>query len=325
MSNSVTIGVDLGGTNIKGGVVDEHGAVLKRASLPTEAAAGYAHVLRRIVLLIDQLLASAQLSRSEVHAFGLGAPGPIAHDAGMILGAPNLPGFVRVPIRDDLARMLQRPVVLENDANAAAYGEFAFGAGGRAPHMVLLTLGTGLGGGIVVYGRVLIGHFGTAAELGHMIVVPDGRACPCGQTGCIERYASANAVAERYVEALPDARSTPTEALAQRVRGGESITSQDVAAAARSGESLAARIWDETCLYLAQGCVNLQHILNPARVVLGGGLTEAGDQLLRPTRAHFERLTWRMAKDAPEIVLATLGGDAGIIGAAALAQSSLLN
>ncbi len=323
MSNTVTVGIDLGGTNIKGGILDPAGALLRRDTLPTEAAAGYEHVLARIDTLIKRLLGDAGLARESVQCVGLGAPGPIDHAAGVILGAPNLPGFVRVPIRDDLSRRLRLPVVLENDANAAAFGEYAFGAGGRTPHMVLLTLGTGLGGGIIVDGRVLIGHFGTAAELGHMIVVPDGRACPCGQAGCIERYASANAVAERYLELLATSAAAPNEPLAQRAHRGESFSSQDVSLAAQRGEPLAAQVWDETCRFLAQGVVNLQHILNPARVVLAGGLIEARDHLLQPTRRHFEQRTWAMARDGPEIVLATLGGDAGMIGAAALARATL--
>jgi glucokinase len=182
--------------------------------------------------------------------------------------------------------------------------------------MVMLTLGTGVGGGVISDGELLHGALENAGEIGHMIVVPDGRPCPCGQRGCLERYASANAVAERLVEALQAGEDSMLKA---RVDSGESITSVDVAQAARTGDSLAARIWDETCHYLAIAAVNMQHVLNPERFVLAGGLIGAGDQLLDPVRQHFRRQTWHLTRDYPHIELATLGDDAGIIGAAALA------
>jgi glucokinase len=316
-TGSYTIGIDLGGTNMKAGVLDAGGKVIQRRSIETQAHGGFEHVFSRLVQLVHDLIGSAGLAREDIAAIGYGTPGPMSHAKGIVYASPNLPGWVDIPLRTKLTDATGLPVTLENDANAAAYGEFVAGAGQGTRDMVMLTLGTGIGGGIVLNGELQRGAFDNAGELGHTIVVRDGRPCPCGQQGCLERYGSADAVAERFVEALQAGEDSP---LRKRVNAGETLSSVDVAAAARAGDALAARIWDETCLYLAIGCVNIQHTLNPECVVLGGGLIGAGDQLLTPIRRHFERQSWQIAKDHPRIVLATLGDDAGITGAAALAR-----
>ena len=182
--------------------------------------------------------------------------------------------------------------------------------------IVFFTLGTGVGGGIVLDGELWRGGFDSAAEVGHMIVIPNGRPCPCGQSGCLERYASANAIGERVVEALQAGESS---ILSGQLDKDQEITSRDVLGARQAGDALAARIWDEACLHLAVAAINMQHLLNPQSVVLGGGLINAGDELLTPVREYFRKLNWKMAEDQPEIALATLGTDAGTIGAAMLA------
>ncbi len=311
-----TIGIDLGGTNIKAGIVDRAGVLLGRTSIPTEARQGFEHVFGRLVGLIETLPGELGVQRRDIAAVGIGTPGPMSHKEGIIYGAPNLPGWVNIPLRDRLSTAVGLPVTLDNDANAAAFGEFTAGAGRDVSDMVMLTLGTGIGGGIVVAGRLLRGFFDNAAEIGHTIMVPDGRPCPCGQRGCFERYASANAVAERLVEAIGAGERS---SLGPRVQAGGRITSRDVCTAAQAGDELARRIWDETCRYLAIGCVNVQHMVNPELIVLGGGLIGAGAALLEPVRHHFGQLVWNVSRDAPHIEFATLGDDAGVIGAAALA------
>jgi len=312
-----TIGIDLGGTNIKAGVVDADGRPLVRRSIPTQSEGGPEHVIARLAQLTQDLIHAARLARSDVQAVGLGAPGPMSHKLGIIYACPNLPGWKDVPLRARLHDASGLPVALENDANAAAFGEFVAGAGRGTRDLVLLTLGTGIGGGVIMDGRLQRGAFDNAGEVGHMIVVPDGRPCPCGQRGCLERYSSANAVAERLIEAV---QAGEDSILRTNVGAGAHVTSSDVAQAARNGDALATRVWDEMCRYLAVGCVNLQHLLNPERIVLGGGLIGAGPQLFDAVRAHFERLTWRIARDQPTILPATLGDDGGVIGAAALAR-----
>lgn len=318
--NRLTIGIDVGGTNIKAGLVDRTGAVRQRLSIATEAAGGFEHVFARMTVLVTDLIAVAKTERARIVGIGLGVPGPMSHAKGLIYGAPNLPGWVNIPMRDRFAAATGMPVVLENDANAAAFGEHVAGAGRGAADMVLLTLGTGIGGGVIVGGQLIRGHFDNAGEIGHLIAVPNGRACPCGQRGCLERYASANAVAQRYAEALAEQAGAAANDSAEL---SPDYSAVEVAERARSGEPLARAIWDETCFYLATACVTLQHLLNPLRIVLGGGMAEAGPQLFDRVREHFGKLTWHVAPDHPEIVPAQLGNDAGMIGAAALARSEL--
>ncbi|MEP0847521.1 MAG: ROK family protein [Phycisphaerae bacterium] len=320
MPNEFTVGLDLGGTNLKAGLLDASDRLVAQATIPTQRDGGYRHVLARLAEVTRELLRTAGIEKDRVYGVGLGCPGPMSSEKGIVYGAPNLPGWENVHPRDDLAALLGLPVVLDNDANLYALGEYTAGSGRALHSMVMLTLGTGIGGGIVIGGTPVRGHFGSAGEIGHMIVVPGGRPCPCGQTGCLERYSSAAAIGERLVEAV---RGGDACSLDLAIRAGREVSSRDVATAAAAGDALAARIWDEACLFLALACVNIQHMLNVECVVLGGGLIGAGEQLRGPVETHFRRLTWRVVDDAPRIALATLGDAAGIIGAAAAARAAL--
>lgn len=326
MDFTVAIGIDLGGTNLKGAVVDRTGRVLGRHAKPI-AGEGPDAVIAEIVELVDRLLSEASVDRSKLVGVGVGVPGPLSLRTGRIIRAANLPGWVNVPIRDRLDELLHTPIVLDNDGNAAAFGEFWVGAGqstGREPDdtsggtadLVMLTLGTGVGAGVVLAGRVLHGHFENAAELGHMIVAVNGLACSCGQRGCLEQYASAGAVARRVVEAIE--KGEPS-ALSDAVSGGGAIDAERVAQWAKAGDPLCLRIWDEACLYLAVACINIQHAYNPGLVVLGGGMSKAGAMLLDRVTDHVTKQRWRLHDDIPTITLAKLGYDAGVIGAAGLA------
>lgn len=317
MAADYTIGFDIGGTNIQGGVCDEQGGVIAQRGIKTEAEHGFEHVFARMVTLVNDLLRDANLGKDKVLGLGIGAPGPLSHDHGVIHNAPNLPGWVNIPLRDRLSDATGLHVTLENDANAAAFGEFSAGAGKDVRDMVMLTLGTGVGGGIVLDGKLWRGCFDSAAEIGHTVIVPGGRPCPCGQVGCFERYASANAVAERLIEAV---QAGEASLLKSKLDAGQNIDARDVLSAKESGDALAARIWDETCYYLALAIINLQHLLNPQLVVLAGGLGNAGATLLEPVQTQFERQYWKMTTAAPRIELASLGTQAGLIGAAALAR-----
>ncbi|MFO0838311.1 MAG: ROK family protein [Phycisphaerae bacterium] len=317
-----TIGIDIGGTNIKAGLVDAAGNIIRRAVVSTDADRGFEHVFGLTVGLIRELL--SHCSEPRAVRIGVGVPGPMSHARGIVFNAPNLPGWVNVPLRDRLQEATGLPASVENDANSAAFGEFVAGAG-RGRDMVALTLGTGIGGGIILGGKLWRGWKDTAGEVGHAIVAIDGRPCPCGQRGCLERYSSATAIAERYREFVhtpphPERvrADSKSSALAERVRCGAAIDSRDVLSAASDGDVLARRVWDEACKYLAVACVGLKQVLNPEVIVLAGGLIEAGDALLTPVREHFDRQVWKIASDLPTLELATLR-DAGIIGAAALA------
>ena len=315
MTPQAAIGIDLGGTNLKAAVVDSDGRILGKQTVPIDAARGAQTCVAEMASLIDGLLGDLSLRRSDVVGVGVGAPGPFSYRDGRIIRAANLPGWENVPLRDWLHERLQLPVIMDNDGNTAAFGEFWVGAGRGADDLVMLTLGTGVGAGVVIDGRILHGHFDNAAELGHMIVALDGLACRCGQRGCLEQYASAGTVARRVVEAI---KSGEPSTLADTVRAGKPINAKHVADCAKAGDALCLRIWDEACRYLAIACINIQHAYNPARVVLGGGMSEAGSFLLDRVTAHVSNQRWSLHDDLPEVSLARLGYDAGVIGAAGL-------
>jgi len=320
MNPPLAIGIDLGGTNIKTALVDCDGNILHRLEQPTEASRGPGPVIEDLADLVRRLRQfsfppspSQGEDRGEggvsegIVGIGLATPGPLDLREGRIIRTANLPGWKDVPIRDALRGKTGLPVTLENDANAAAFGEYCSGAGRGDKDLVMLTLGTGVGAGVILNGRIVHGHFDNAAELGHMIVVVDGLPCPCGQRGCLEQYASANAIVYRAAQ-YRDSHGAVTL-----------LRAEDVAQAAANGDSICERVWDEACLYLAIACVNIQHAYNPAKIVLGGGISNAGAQLLDRVNAHFRKHTWSLHTDAPEIVLAQLGPDAGMVGAAILA------
>jgi len=315
------IGIDLGGTNIKGGIVDRDGRILHREEMQTGAERGPDPVIDDLAELVRRLGSAAPSpfkgegrgegqSGAGVVGVGLATPGPLDLRNGRIIHAANLPGWKDVPIRDALAKKTGLRVTLENDANAAAFGELSSGAGRGCQHMALLTLGTGVGAGVIVDGRLLHGHFDNAAELGHMILVVNGSPCPCGQRGCLERYASADAVVRRVRDEGP------------REPQVEIVSAADVARRAAEGDATCRRVWDEACLYLAVACVNIQHAYNSQRIILGGGLSLAGDFLLEPVRRHLHEQTWRLHDDVPEVLLAGLGSDAGLVGAGTLALAN---
>lgn len=317
MARRVFVGIDLGGTNLKGGVVDDDRRVFCKVSIATEAENGPDHVIDLMAGLIDRVIDEAGLTKNDIEAVGIGSPGSMSHTHGIIIKPPNLPGWTNVPLRDRIKEMTGLPTTLENDANAAAWGEFWAGAGRGTRHMVMFTLGTGVGGGIITSGRLIRGHFDNAAELGHMIVQPGGRKCGCGQLGCLEAYASAAYTGRRAQEALEAGEES---SLREALEANGEVTSKHVVNAAARGDKLAARIFDETCYYLAVACVNVQHATNPERILMAGGMIAAGEQtLLVPIRKKAAEMTWKAAEDLPEITFATLGNDAGMIGAAGAA------
>lgn len=319
MAERFTVGIDLGGTNLKAGICDEHGVLMAQHAVETQAELGFEGVFARMVALLNELLSTAGVRRADIAAIGVGAPGPLSRAAGIIYSAPNLPGWVNVPLRQRLTAATGLPVILENDANAAAFGEFTAGAGRGSRSLVLLTLGTGVGGGIVLDGQLWHGVDDSAGEMGHTILVPGGRPCPCGQAGCFERYCSANAMAARITEAIEAGEDS---ILAAEVRAGRAVDALAIERAKVSGDALAARIWDETCYLLALGCVTIERMLVPDLIVLAGGLIGAGDRLLKPVQEYFAKLRWKLTRPATRIAFSTLGGQAGIIGAAMVARQT---
>jgi glucokinase len=319
---SYLIGIDLGGTAIKAALFDRDLRSIDDVEAHTPAREGPDAVIGAMAGAVTSLLKAAKVSKDDVSGLGLGSPGPLDLDTGCTLDLPNFPGFANVPIRDRLAEAVGLPVVIENDANAAALGEFVCGSGEAVSMIVLLTLGTGVGSGIVQDGRVFHGAHGIAPELGHMIVAPEGAPCECGQRGCLEQYASATALV-RHARRLID-REDPDSRLRRGLEERGELTAKSIGEAYRGGDPLAREAWDRLANYLAIGCTNIARICDPDLIVLGGGLAGAGDKLIDPVRERFFDIHWTLTDRKTDIVAATLGNRAGIIGAASLARERFL-
>ena len=317
MTDEYFIGIDLGGTNVKIGLLNDDGTIAARVTEPTRVELGPDSLVDRIAEAGRILIKQKNIPNERVKAVGIGSPGPLSFVEGKIIKAGNLPGFDNFLLRSEIAAKMRVPAVLENDANAACWGEFWLGAGKDVMDMIMFTLGTGIGGGIIYNGELMHGSEGNGGELGHIIIQPDGRKCTCGQNGCIEAYASANATANRAAEALQQPGNS-TMLNTQRENG--LITCKDVFDHAIAGDHLAIEIVEGTAKALAQVCVSMRHITEPQMVVLAGGMIKAGDILTNAIQRHYENLVWTLKPEPIVICSAQLGQDAGLIGAAGLAR-----
>jgi glucokinase len=311
---ALAIGVDVGGTKVAAGVVDEDGNIvadLRRATPSSDASA----VEQTIADLVHELRAS-----HDVVAVGIGAAGFVDAERSTVLFAANL-AWRDEPLRDDVAKLVGLPVVVENDANAAAWGEYRFGAGRGEDHMVCVTVGTGIGGGVVLGGSLYRGRFGIGAEFGHMQVVLDGRRCGCGQVGCWEQYCSGRALLHEARE-IADVQKDYGRRLLQLGDGHpEGIEAPEVTKAAVEGDPAALECFSVVGTWLGRGLANLAALLDPGCFVVGGGVADAGDLLLDPARRVFgQSLTGAGFRPRPEIRHALLGNRAGLVGAADLAR-----
>lgn len=313
------IGIDLGGTFIKFGLLDENYQASEIFQLSTPVNRGCRGVEEQMVAGAKQLMQRRSLTGADVLGIGIGAPGPLNIDKGVVIAMPNIPGMENCPLRDTVAKGVGVRAVLENDANAAAFGEFIAGAGKGVRDMVMLTLGTGVGSGIVVDGKVLHGAHHIGAEFGHMVVEPGGEKCGCGQVGCLERYCSATYLALRAQKQIEQGRASTLKGVLEK---NGKLTSRDVNEASKAGDELAAEVWDQAMKYLAVACVNITRILDPDEIVLAGGMVNAGDDLMVPLRKHYQAMHWSLTPILSPVVIATLGSDAGVIGAAGVAWES---
>jgi glucokinase len=312
---ALTIGVDIGGTKVAAGVVDECGTVVATTHRGTPAD-DVARIEDAIAAAVGELT-----SKYDVRAVGVGAAGFIDAQRSTVMFAPNL-AWRDEPLRASLQRRLGLPVVVENDANAAAWAEVRFGAGRGADHVVILTVGTGIGGGIVVNGQLLRGQFGAAAEIGHVIVVPDGRRCGCGQRGCWEQYASGRALVREAQELARVSPEMVGHLLGLACGRPDDITGKMVTQAAAAGDVAALRCFEVIGRWLGRGLAGLAAILDPSLFVLGGGVSAAGEVLRAPALASFrEFLTGGGHRPVAELRIAELGPAAGLVGAADLARS----
>jgi len=314
------VGLDVGGTSMKASVVDETGKAARSVSLPTEAYKGQENGLARMAEVIRRAIAAADRQPRDIAGIGVATPGTMDIPAGIILDPPNLRPWQNVPVRQYIQETFGIPTAFQNDANAAALGEFWVGAGREVGSLVMFTLGTGIGGGIILFDRVLEGKHSHGAEIGHMkIEMTNPRQCGCGRWGCLEAYASATAVVKRAREAL--AADKVNSRLKEVVSLADAeLTARAVFEAAAAGDALAAKLVDETAYYLAVGAMNMMHVIDPEMVVFGGGMIAAGDAFLNRIRGYVRQLAFPVLAEHTQIRYAQLGSDAGSIGSAACAR-----
>ncbi len=304
------VGIDLGGTFIKGAIVDEAGTIVIKEEIPTHAERGPSDILRRIEELARVLIERSGVELTDCAGVGIGVPGFIDTEAGVAVEVINI-GWKNVFVRDPLTESLGLPVYMENDANAAALGEAFAGAGKGCESALCITLGTGVGGGVILEGKVLRGASHMAGEIGHIVLYPEGAPCNCGHRGCLETVSSATGVVRLARERM--ARGEQTELQS------ENLTAADVFATAVRGDALAQAVVAEATEVLGRGLAIAANIVNPVAIVVGGGMARAGDALFTPLREAFSRYALERVAAVAKIVPATLGNDAGVVGASKLA------
>ena len=309
-------GIDLGGTSIKGALVTDKGEILRKKSIPAGAERSHREVVTDMANLILDLMTEEGLTPEEVASVGVGSPGAIDPEKGEVIFAANFADFRNVPMRSIMEEILEMPVYVDNDANVAALGECMFGAGEGCRNCVALTLGTGLGGGVIIDGKIFSGAFYGGAELGHQVIVVDGEPCTCGRKGCWEAYSSATALIRMGKEAAlahPDSQlgSLAGEGLAE-------MEAKTVFDAAQAGDEVAQGVIDVYIKYLAAGIVNTINVFQPEVLIVGGGVSAQGEKLMEPLREKVQQEVFGGQADKTQLRAATLGNDAGVIGAAML-------
>lgn len=310
MKNYV-VGVDLGGTKISTALSDLEGKIINQTTIPTDAHEGEMPVLNRIINSIEKVVNDSAISYEDIKGIGIGSPGPLDAKQGIIITTPNLP-FKNFNLVKPISEKFGVPVFLDNDANVAAIGEFMFGAGKGAENIVFFTVSTGVGGGAILNGKVYRGHTSNALEIGHMTVAPHGPRCNCGNVGCVEATSSGTAIAKRAHEAL----STKVET---SLRKYENVTSYEVFVEAAAGDPVAKDIIDDAMNYLGIAVANAVSIFDPEYVIIGGGVSKAGDVVFDTVRKVVDKRCFKSMAESVKIVPAGLGTDAGLIGSVALA------
>jgi glucokinase len=328
INHSVFAGIDVGGTSIKLALVNDQGELLATSHFPTEDERGVPDAVQRMRSGLEALCRRQSYRFNDIRAVGLGTPGTMDIPKGLILEPPNLPGWRHFPILDALREACdQKPVVFANDAGAAAYGEFWVGSGREHNSIVMFTLGTGVGGGIIIGGESIDGGHSHGSECGHVIIEsgPQARICPCGQPGHLEAYASATAVVARAREKM---QAGMPSSLDTRLQEGEPLTALMVAEEANKNDTLCLELIDETAHYLALGMVSVVNVIDPECVILGGAMnfggpaSDLGQRFLQGVTESFRKHTFPVLAANTQIRFASLGGDAGFIGAAGMARAA---
>lgn len=322
-SGDVVMGIDLGGTKILAAAVDDQGRILGQAKRKTKPETGVEGVVARIMETLDEAVTNAKLTRKDIGAMGVGAPGPVDTQTGVIATAPNLPGWSNVPLGELLQTQTGMPAAIANDVNVGALGEFTYGAGRGTSDMVSVFVGTGIGGGIILNGQLHAGARGAAGEIGHMIVLADGPYCGCGNRGCIEALASRTAIVESLQRAVAAGRQSSLAAVLSG--GGQRLSSGGLAEAWRAGDPLTVEVLGRVQYYLGLHIASIVNFLDPEAIVFGGGVIEAlGEAFVAPIRPiAYQYFLQRRDADRVRIVVSQLGDNAGILGAAVLARQRM--
>lgn len=320
MEQKWLVGIDLGGTTIKMAFVTTEGEIAHKWEIPTDISQKGELITPHIASSLEQKLKELRIKKEQIVGIGMGAPGPVDMETGIIYEAVNL-GWKDYPLKDKLEEETGIQAVIDNDANLAALGEMWKGAGEGAENLIAVTLGTGVGGGVIANGDIVHGVNGAAGEIGHITSIPEGGApCNCGKTGCLETIASATGIVRQAMKAISQNSNSSLEAV---LKSKNKLTAKDVLDSAREGDKLASTVIDQTCFHLGLAIANLSNGVNPEKIVIGGGVSRAGDILLPRVIHYFKRFAFpRVAKGA-DIVVATLGNDAGVIGAAWLVKTKI--
>lgn len=311
------LAIDIGGTKIIAAIISDEGQVIAKEYCPTLADEGPRAVLDRIFSTVDHLLGSRNMAPSQLHGISIAAAGAIDFGKGIVTLSPNLPGWRDIPLRDIIKERYGINTFLLNDASAAVLGEHRFGAGRGLNNIIYITVSTGIGSGILINGELYLGASGGAGEVGHTTIDVNGPKCSCGNTGCLETLASGTAVAREAIRRIKAGeKSSLTEIAGGKV---EDITAEEVSIAAQGGDSLASEIISQAATYLGIGLLNLVNIFNPEMIIVGGGMSNMGDLLLNPARQVVKERAFQLLAKAVRIVVAELGNNAEILGAAVFA------
>ncbi|MFH1824951.1 MAG: ROK family protein [Candidatus Firestonebacteria bacterium] len=311
------LGVDLGGTNIVAGLVNSKGKVIYREKIPTRAHLGGENILNRIASAISLVLNKTTSDiKKKIKGMGIGTPGLVDHIKGIVREPPNLPGWKEIHLKEWLEKKFKIPTYVANDGNAYGVGEYIFGAGKGADSMVCITLGTGMGGGLILDKKLFVGTYQSAGEVGHIVVEKDGLRCNCGNVGCVERYIGASFIVERTKKLIKSGKKSLITKLVNNDLN--KITPKIITDAAKKGDKIAIQIWKETGEYIGTALVSIINLLSPEIIVIGGGVSLAGRFLFTPIRKTVKKRLFKYLAQRVKIVPGKLLDDAGVLGSASL-------
>lgn len=312
------IGIDVGGTNVKIALVNDLGQIIYSNSVPTRAEMGYEYTVNNIKQAIYDLLKETKSDSKDIEGIGFGFPGQVDYQAGIVKNAPNIPGWVEIPIAKIFEDEFHIPTRVDNDVRCAALGELKYGAGKGTENLICITVGTGIGSGLIINGKLVRGASNAAGEIGHIkLQMQDGPICGCGDTGCLEAFASGPAIVAMAEDYIKGGKSTKYREMAN----GNPITPYIVCEAAKAGDPVAKRIFTIVGEYIGVGLASVVNLLNPEKIIIGGGVADAGDLLICPLVETLKKRSMKIAGETVEIVPAQLGNTAGVIGASLLIES----